>query len=49
MADENDDSTRPPLKADDPSKADDHKADDNKADDTKADNSETKVAEQVGN
>ncbi|CRL20269.1 Splicing factor PWI [Penicillium camemberti] len=57
VADENDDSTRPPLKADDPSKADDHKADDhkaddnkaddNKADDTKADNSETKVAEQT--
>lgn len=43
MADENDDSTRPPLKADDPSKADDTKADDIKADD-----SETKVAEQVG-
>ncbi|KAJ9493114.1 hypothetical protein VN97_g120 [Penicillium thymicola] len=38
MADENDDSTRPPLKTDDPSKADD----------TKADDSETKVAEQVG-
>ncbi|KAL2706478.1 hypothetical protein AAEP93_001728 [Penicillium crustosum] len=37
VADENDDSTQPPLKADDPSKADD----------TKADDSETKVAEQT--